>query len=85
MSRATDLRYGRRGGGWVPSAPTKEHRRPDRVREAPCPRTDCAGLVEYPLPRPTTPYEIRCDGLWPHTFTVTPLAPHTAPTKDPAR
>lgn len=84
MSRATDLRYGRRGGGWVPDTPTKETKHPHRLRPAPCPRQDCAGEVQFPLPRPTTPYQVTCDGIWRHTWDVTPLAPHTAPARTDA-
>jgi hypothetical protein len=80
VSRATDLRYGRRGGGWVPHQPVKEHRRPDRYTEHGCANPACAGRLRYPFPKPTTTYTITCDGFFPHTFDVTPLNPTTAPT-----
>lgn len=85
MSRATDLRYGRRGGGWVPAQPTRETRHPHRTHLEPCPSQGCAGQVSIPDPRPTTPYVITCrHGIWTHTFDVTPLEPFTGPgTGDP--
>jgi hypothetical protein len=81
MTRATDLRYGRRGGGWIPTAPTKETQHPHLYRLGPCPRRDCAGQIQYPRDKATSPYEATCDGTWPHTFDCTPLAPHTTTTE----
>lgn len=69
MTRATDLRYGRRGGGWVPAGPVKEHRMPHTYTELPCPDRSCAGVVRRPTVRGDQWVE-RCDGEFTHEFTV---------------
>lgn len=73
MPRATYLRYGRRGGGWVPEDRKRETMHPHRQSEEWCPNAGCRGRVIVPDPRPTTPFTIVCDSMWPHTHDVTPL------------
>lgn len=73
-TRATDLRYGRRGGGWVPPTPVREHRAPHTYTELPCPERSCAGLVRRPNVRGDQWTE-RCDGIAAHEFTVTVVGP----------
>jgi hypothetical protein len=84
MPRATDLRYGRRGGGWVPEARKRETLHPHRSRLEPCPSQGCTGEVSVPMPRPNTPYVITCrGGMFVHTFDVTPLDALLATTTTP--
>lgn len=66
---STDLRYGRRGGGWVPGKPVKEHRAPHTYTELPCPERSCAGRVRRPTVRGDSWVE-RCDGEFSHEWTV---------------
>lgn len=79
MTRATDLRYGRRGGGWVPGQPVREHRAPHTYTEHPCPSNACAGRIRRPSPRPQVAWLEVCDGEFTHRWTVTPLGTPTRP------
>ena len=74
---SNDLRYGRRGGGWIPNKRQTETRRPDLFEWRPCPVFSCAGQVLWPRAKQTEPYTVGpCDGEFQHTTELTPLAPH---------
>lgn len=76
----TDLRYGRRGGGWVPPTRVRETRHPERFTRRHCPVYSCAGMVSWPIEKQTEPYTVGpCDGMWQHTTELTPLPPHFPP------
>ncbi len=77
---STDLRYGRRGGRWVPPDRQRETRRPDLFERRPCPEFSCRGDVLWPRAKQTEPYTVGpCDGPFQHTTRLTPLAPHFPP------
>lgn len=74
---ANDLRYGRRGGGWIPNNRRSETRRPDLYKAGRCPVVGCGGDVLWPRAKQTEPYTVGpCDGPFQHTTELTPLPPH---------